>query len=197
MEGKKTVLPHSQTNFLFGTLPILLLFYWGQDNSKIEIVLFFPVVQNIFLLLSKNQHSSIKSALFLKIGRLFFHSTLKSFGIFYLIFNKVKPIIKPKTEGIVLKVIPDKPTYESLDPENKLVYDIMESAKLENWKVEVEADISHHSKTWTINFESNTPEYYAPGQKYPRKLRGVFATANRYQQAKCLQTDAFLLQTEL
>jgi hypothetical protein len=32
----------------------------------------------------------------------------------------------------------------------------MESAKLENWKVEVEADISHHSKTWTINFESNT-----------------------------------------
>ena len=73
---------------------------------------------------------------------------------FYLIFNKVKPIIKPKTEGIVLKVIPDKPTYESLDPENKLVYDIMESAKLENWKVEVEADISHHSKTWTINFES-------------------------------------------
>jgi len=46
---------------------------------------------------------------------------------FYLIFNKVKPIIKPKTEGIILKVIPDKPTYESLDPENKLVYDIMES----------------------------------------------------------------------
>ena len=75
---------------------------------------------------------------------------------FYLIFNKVKPIIKPKTEGIVLKVIPDKPTYESLDPENKLVYDIMESVKLENWKVEVEADISHHSKTWTINFESPT-----------------------------------------
>ena len=75
---------------------------------------------------------------------------------FYLIFNKVKPIIKPKTEGIILKVIPDKPTYESLDPENKLVYDIMESVKLESWKVEVEADISHHSKTWTINFESNT-----------------------------------------
>jgi hypothetical protein len=32
----------------------------------------------------------------------------------------------------------------------------MESVKLESWKVEVEADISHHSKTWTINFESNT-----------------------------------------
>ena len=82
--------------------------------------------------------------------------TISQIASFYLIFNKIKPIIKPKTEGIILKVIPDKPTYESLDPENKLVYDIMESVKLESWKVEVEADISHHSKTWTINFESNT-----------------------------------------
>ena len=82
--------------------------------------------------------------------------TISQIVSFYLIFNKAKPTIKPKTEGIILKVIPDKPTYESLDPENKLVYDIMESAKLENWKVEVEADISHHSKTWTINFESST-----------------------------------------
>ena len=75
---------------------------------------------------------------------------------FYLIFNKIKPIIKPKNEGIILKVIPDKPTYESLDPENKLVYDVMKSTKLETWKVEVEADISYHSTNWTINFESPT-----------------------------------------
>jgi hypothetical protein len=26
---------------------------------------------------------------------------------FYLIFNKIKPIVKPKNEGIILKVIPD------------------------------------------------------------------------------------------
>jgi hypothetical protein len=75
---------------------------------------------------------------------------------FFLIFNKIKPIIKPKPEGIILKAIPDKPTYESLDPKNKLVYDVMESAKLENWKVKVEADISYHSKNWTLNFESPT-----------------------------------------
>jgi hypothetical protein len=75
---------------------------------------------------------------------------------FYLILNKIKPIIKPKSEGIILKVIPDKPTYESLDPENKLVYDVMESVKLEDWKVEVDSDISHHLKTWTLNFESTT-----------------------------------------
>jgi hypothetical protein len=82
--------------------------------------------------------------------------TISQIVSFYLIFNKIKPIIKPKTEGIILKVIPDKPTYENLDPKHKLVYDIMESVKLENWKVEVEADISHHSKSWTINFESPT-----------------------------------------
>ena len=82
--------------------------------------------------------------------------TISQIVSFYLIFNKIKPIFKPKTEGIVLKVIPDKPTYESLDPENKLVYDVMESVKLEGWKVEVEADISYHSKNWIINFESPT-----------------------------------------
>jgi hypothetical protein len=75
---------------------------------------------------------------------------------FYLIFNKIKPIVKSKTEGIILKVIPDKPTYESLDPKHKLIYDVMESVKLESWKVEVESDISHHLKSWTISFESST-----------------------------------------
>lgn len=82
--------------------------------------------------------------------------TISQIVSFYLIFNKIKPIVKPKTEGIILKVIPDKPTYESLDPKYKLVYDVMESAKLETWKVEVEADMSYHSKNWTINFESPT-----------------------------------------
>jgi hypothetical protein len=82
--------------------------------------------------------------------------TISQIVSFYLIFNKIKPIIKPKPEGIILKFIPDKPNYESLDPKHKLVYDVMESVKLENWKVEVEADISYHSKTWQVNFESPT-----------------------------------------
>jgi hypothetical protein len=75
---------------------------------------------------------------------------------FFLIFNKIKPFIKPKTEGIVLKLIPDKPTYESLDPSHKLVYDVMESTKLENWKVEITPDISYSSESWEVNFESQT-----------------------------------------
>lgn len=75
---------------------------------------------------------------------------------FYLIFNKIKPIIKSKQEGILLKVIPDKPTYEDLDPENKLVYDVIESAKLEKWKVEITPDISYSSESWEVNFESQT-----------------------------------------
>ena len=82
--------------------------------------------------------------------------TISQIVSFYLIFNKIKPIFKPKPEGIMLKVIPDKPSYESLDPKHKLVYDVMESVKLENWKVEVESDISYHAKTWQVNFESPT-----------------------------------------
>ena len=82
--------------------------------------------------------------------------TISQIVSFYLIFNKIKPIFKPKPEGIILKVIPDKPTYESLDPKHKLVYDVIESVKLENWKVEVEPDISYHSKTWQVKFESPT-----------------------------------------
>ena len=82
--------------------------------------------------------------------------TISQIVSFYLIFNKIKPIIKPKPEGTILKFIPDKPNYESLDPKHKLVYDVMESVKLENWKVEVEADISYHIKSWQVNFESPT-----------------------------------------
>jgi hypothetical protein len=75
---------------------------------------------------------------------------------FYLIFNKIKPIIKSKQEGILLKQIPDKPTYEDLDKEHKLIYDVMKSAKLENWKVEITPDISYSSESWEVNFESQT-----------------------------------------
>jgi hypothetical protein len=75
---------------------------------------------------------------------------------FYLIFNKIKPIIKNKPEGVFLKSIPERPTYESVDPNHKLIYDVMESVKLENWKVDIEADVSYHSKTWQVNFESPT-----------------------------------------
>jgi hypothetical protein len=82
--------------------------------------------------------------------------TISQIVSFFLIFNKIKPFIKPKQEGILLEKIPDKPTYESLDPSHKLVYDVMESAKLENWKVEVEADISIGGKNWVVNFESPT-----------------------------------------
>jgi hypothetical protein len=82
--------------------------------------------------------------------------TISQIVSFFLIFNKIKPFIKPKSNGIILKLIPDKPTYESLDPSHKLVYDVMESVKLENWKVEVEADRSYHSKTWQVYFESPT-----------------------------------------
>ena len=39
--------------------------------------------------------------------------TISQIISFYLIFNKIKPIVKTKPEGIVLKPIPTGPTYES------------------------------------------------------------------------------------
>lgn len=74
---------------------------------------------------------------------------------FYLLFNKVKPIIKPK--GYFLKEIPNKPTYESLDTNFKLVYDVLESVNLEDWKVEVKPDdYSSLSQSWDIDIQSLT-----------------------------------------
>jgi hypothetical protein len=51
--------------------------------------------------------------------------TISQIISFYLIFNKIKPVVKTKPEGIVLKPIPAGPTYESLDPEytKKLNYE--------------------------------------------------------------------------
>jgi hypothetical protein len=80
--------------------------------------------------------------------------TISQIISFYLIFNKIKPVVKTKPEGIVLKPIPAGPTYESVDPEYKLVYDVMKSVKLENWKVEIEEDLSYSSKHWVLKIES-------------------------------------------
>ena len=68
---------------------------------------------------------------------------------FYFIFNKIKPIIK--RNGIVLKPIPKDIKYEDVDTDNKLIRDIMESAKMENWKVDVKDDLTFSSFCYYLN----------------------------------------------
>jgi len=74
---------------------------------------------------------------------------------FYLIFNKIKPFIKPKkVEGVLLKPIPDNITYEDVDKNQTLVRDVIESIKLEEWKVEVKPDFGL-GRSYDVNFTSH------------------------------------------
>src|ERR1035437_2319397 len=57
----------------------------------------------------------------------------------YLIFNKIKPVVKQP--GILLKPIPSGVKYEDVDKNYQLVRDVIESCKLEDWSVLVEAEM--------------------------------------------------------
>jgi len=70
---------------------------------------------------------------------------------FYLIFSRLKPkVIKP--DGLVLKPIPKGVSYEDLDPNHDLIYEVLETIKLENWNLEIEMDFlgsGSHKLTFT------------------------------------------------
>lgn len=71
---------------------------------------------------------------------------------FYLIFKRLKPkVIKPK--GIVLKPIPKEVEYEDVDPNNDLIYEVLETIKLEDWNLEKDFD-ALGSGSWRLTFTS-------------------------------------------
>lgn len=75
--------------------------------------------------------------------------TISQIVSFYLIFSRLKPkIIKP--EGHVLKPIPKITTYKDVDPEFTLVYEVLETIKLENWNVIIYYD----NHRYTLEFNS-------------------------------------------
>ena len=72
---------------------------------------------------------------------------------FYLIFKRLKPkVIKP--EGLVLKPIPKGVTYEDLDPNHDLIYEVLETIKLEDWNLEIESDFLGRG-SYKLTFTSN------------------------------------------
>ena len=71
---------------------------------------------------------------------------------FYLIFKMLKPkVIKP--EGIVLKPIPKEVEYEDVDPNSDLIYEVLETIKLEDWYLEKDFD-ALGSGSWKFTFTS-------------------------------------------
>ena len=75
--------------------------------------------------------------------------TISQIVSFYLIFSRLKPkVIKP--EGPVLKPIPKITKYKDVDPEFTLVYEVLETIKLENWDVIIDYD----TQRYTLEFNS-------------------------------------------
>ena len=74
---------------------------------------------------------------------------LSQIFIFYKLFKpKGKSI---PVDSIILTPIPKKIFYGDIDKDHSTVYDVMESAKREDWEFEVEADLSK----WSITIKSN------------------------------------------
>jgi hypothetical protein len=73
---------------------------------------------------------------------------------FYLIIKRLNPqIIKPK--GIVLKPLPKIAIYEDIDPNFNIVYDVLKTIKIEDWKVDFEDDFQLHGQHYKLNFVSH------------------------------------------
>lgn len=73
---------------------------------------------------------------------------------FYLIFRKIKPIIKP--DGILLKPISKEFVYSDIDPNFNLIYDVLESIKIEGWALELEKEYSiGDSHDYSLAFKSH------------------------------------------
>lgn len=82
-------------------------------------------------------------------------------GICFLAFKweniskRVKELEGKKPKGFMLKQIPRKPILKDVDPNNKILIDILESVKLEEWNYEVKEEPSYSSgANYTINWEN-------------------------------------------
>lgn len=82
---------------------------------------------------------------------------LLTFGLLFLgykVINLEKELNTPKentTSEIVLAELKNMPTIEDIDPESKLLQDIIESSKLEGWKAEIKEDASsYYRRAWNF-----------------------------------------------
>ena len=78
----------------------------------------------------------------------------------YKVFKLDQKLNAPKektTSEIVLTELKKMPTIEDIDPDSKLLKDLIESSKLEDWKAEIKEDhSSYHRRAW--NFIITNPQ---------------------------------------
>jgi hypothetical protein len=81
--------------------------------------------------------------------------------LFYLIKNfgaHGNPPKKDKKDDVItLPNLKKMPAFEDIDPDSKLLKDLIESSKLENWKADIKEDYnSYHRRVW--NFIITNPQ---------------------------------------
>ena len=77
---------------------------------------------------------------------------LQAVNLFFLFSNK-KIFIKEKVKGIVLKELPKDAKFKDAQSDYQIVYDILESIKLEDWKIKIEED--YRDRKWELHSNSN------------------------------------------
>lgn len=75
--------------------------------------------------------------------------------LWYCLGNLRNKKEKLNKNAVILKNIPNRISYEDCDLDCKTIYDVMESIKLENWKVIVVPSINYNDSSYEINFDSN------------------------------------------
>lgn len=75
---------------------------------------------------------------------------------FYFLITKKKIFIKVKPKGFILEEYPKDIKFKNVHPDYQVVYDVFESIKLENWKLEIEQDYSiSGARSWELNLNSH------------------------------------------
>lgn len=83
-----------------------------------------------------------------------------SFSIYfsYFLFTKIKNIqgkeVKVKPGDLVLPKLKEMPNIEDIDTDSKILQDIIESSKLENWNASVSDDSHAMSRHWRLEISN-------------------------------------------
>lgn len=74
-------------------------------------------------------------------------------GFSYFLFTKIKQLQKEKESNpgdLVLPKLKEMPKIENIDPDSKLLRDVIESAKLEGWESEIQEEPTAVCRSWQI-----------------------------------------------
>lgn len=78
--------------------------------------------------------------------------------------KRVKELEGKKPKEFSLKQIPRKPILKDIDPNSKILFDVIESVKLEDWKCEVKEERSYDGGSYTITWDNPSKTTHIKGR---------------------------------